>query len=221
VPSDLADLLKRTADGPSRPVDAAAVVYKARRQRRRLRSMSALAVVVGAVSVGVIAPSVTGNTNTRVEVVNQYDTDDRGGDVVGDDTASDSELWGRTFTGTHVMHDGEVRALVPNSEIQVTFVAGPPIREVEGGDERLASSAGGQVRWFAGCNSGLSQVTIERARLEVGGYSELTYKLCAGKQGEQDEWLAEFIRSDPEWQLSEGVLTLTSGGTTVTLHDER
>lgn len=110
------------------------------------------------------------------------------------------DLWDRTFVSVEVMEDGGPRPLVPDTRIEMTFEK----REHQG-----------ILRWQAGCNIIGSKVEITTRRLLVSEEFEGTEVGCRGELHEQDEWVANFFVSDPQWELNEDRLTLRSDETIV------
>jgi heat shock protein HslJ len=125
------------------------------------------------------------------------------GEVEGPRSRSAADLWGRTFLSVAVTQGGEPRPLVPDTRIKLTF------------ENR---EAGGVVRWVAGCNILGSEVEITAERLRTGEVAG-TNQGCSHELHEQDDWLADFFRSDPYWDLSNPSLTLAAGETTIELRD--
>jgi heat shock protein HslJ len=111
------------------------------------------------------------------------------------------DLWGHAFRSTAVTEDSEPRPLVPETQITVTF------------EERADE---GVVGWQAGCNSFGADVEITADSLVVGQIAG-TEIGCRDDLHEQDDWLVDFFGSDPEWQLSDDRLSLTSHGTVIEL----
>jgi heat shock protein HslJ len=78
----------------------------------------------------------------------------------------------------------------------------------------------GVVRWRASCNIVGARVDISTDRLllkQIAG----TEIGCRDEDHEQDEWLAAFFGSDPDWALNVDRLTLTSGDTVIQLEASR
>jgi heat shock protein HslJ len=123
----------------------------------------------------------------------------------GEDEAEQSagDLRGRAFTATAVTENGEPRALVPGTRIQVSFG--------EGEDWPIG--------WKAGCNSLFgtdAEITADRLVVrEIGG----TAIGCRHGLAEQEVWLDGFFDSDPEWRLSGDRLTLISGESAIELEE--
>jgi heat shock protein HslJ len=113
------------------------------------------------------------------------------------------ELWGLRFTSTAVTEDGEPRPLVRNTRISVGF-------ERDVGRDRMG--------WQAGCNGAGAKVRVTADELHIRHITSTLIGCSAGLQ-QQDEWLSEFFRSNPSWRLSDGRLTLTSGGTLIELDE--
>ncbi len=76
----------------------------------------------------------------------------------------------------------------------------------------------GRLSGNAGCNTIGGNLTIDGDRLAFsGGY--MTEMGCDEPRMSQDEWLSQFLGSNPTFTLSGNDLTLTSGTTVVTLLD--
>ena len=220
---DVNDLLQRTADTPTRPLDTAAVVGQARRQTRLARAGAGLGAVAVVAVVSLVAlPMVTGD-DPGLEIADAPDPAHGEDEVEADDDAAtpSSGLWGQTFASVAVTGGGAARALVDGTQVRLTFETGAPIRDVpgsEGGSEsRVNPAADGFLTWDAGCNFGLSQVRVQDGRLTLDGYGEHTLKLCGGAQGEQDVWLNDFLRASPRWALEGDQLVLSANETRIVL----
>ena len=109
-------------------------------------------------------------------------------------------LDGRTFLSVGVTDDGEPRALVPGTRIQLRF-DGP----------NLGANAG--------CNhmGGNYQLDGDRLLFTGGGMTEMA---CDDPRHAQDDWLMTFLGSGPTYQLIGHDLVLTSGATVLALLDE-
>jgi heat shock protein HslJ len=138
----------------------------------------------------------------------------RGGTTQAGSTGStDGEPWGRTFLSTEVTENGQPRPLVAGTRITLNFV--------EDG-HRLAAQAG--------CNSMGGQASFTGGRLIVGDLAT-TEMGCDPPRHAQDEWLARFLTSKPEWSLSGdtpgppggsgATLTLDNGTTRILLEDKK
>ncbi len=117
------------------------------------------------------------------------------------DEAGQNDLLGRAFRSTAVTEKSEPRPLVPDTHINLRF------------EQREGQ---GVVGWQAGCNTFSADVEISADILIVGGIVG-TEIGCPGDLQQQDEWLADFFGSDPEWQLSDDTLSLTSHNTVIDL----
>ena len=115
------------------------------------------------------------------------------------DSADPGTIDGRTFLSSDVTQDGEPRALVGGTQVRLSF-------------------ADGQITVNAGCNTIGGTYRVEDGRLlfEGGGMTEMG---CDPALHDQDEWVGEFLGSDPELGLDGDDLTLTSGGIVMTLVD--
>ncbi len=113
-------------------------------------------------------------------------------------------LAGRTFTGSAVEEGGKPRPLAPNTTITVSFPTDP-------------ASGAPRITWSAGCNSAGAQLTNTEPTLQLDGPIGSTLIRCPDELAEQDRWLARFFSSGPSWTLDGRTLTLTSGGTVVSL----
>jgi heat shock protein HslJ len=120
----------------------------------------------------------------------------------GDDAGSSNPeaLLNRTFVATSITEDGEARPLVPDTALMLTIKSGE--RE--------------ELSWNAGCNSFGAEAEISEAQLlvdRIGG----TLMGCPGTLGRQEALITGFFEGDPEWELNDDELTLTSGDTTIEL----
>jgi heat shock protein HslJ len=116
---------------------------------------------------------------------------------------ADAEPWGRTFLSTSVTENGQPRPLVAGTRITLNFV--------EDG-HRLGAQAG--------CNSMGGQASFAGGRLVVGDLAT-TEMGCDPPRHAQDEWLASFLTSRPEWGTSGSTLTLDNGTTRIVLEDRK
>ncbi|TDD25244.1 META domain-containing protein [Kribbella turkmenica] len=110
-------------------------------------------------------------------------------------------LTGRTYLSSAVTEDGRTKQLVPNSRVRLTFTD----------DGRLIAEAG--------CNSMQSPVDTGDGKLAVDEQLQVTAMGCDDARHKQDSWLSGLLRSGPSWTLEADRLTVTSGGTTITLTD--
>ena len=111
------------------------------------------------------------------------------------------EPWGRTFLSTSVTENGQPRPLVAGTRITLGFVDD---------GHRLAAQAG--------CNSMGGQASFEAGRLVVDDLAT-TEMGCDPPRHSQDEWLASFLTSRPEWSWVGSTLTLDNGRTRIELED--
>jgi heat shock protein HslJ len=107
---------------------------------------------------------------------------------------------GRTFLSTSVTEGGDSRPLIEGTTIRLEF-------------------AGGGLRVHAGCNHiGFSEARQEGDRL-VTDQMSFTEMGCGRERADQDEWLANFLTSEPTMRLDGDSLWLTSQDTTIELLD--
>jgi heat shock protein HslJ len=113
-------------------------------------------------------------------------------------TAPDS-LDGRTFLSTGVTQDGEEYPLVEGTRIRLAF-------------------ADGQLGASAGCNTIGGTYRIEDGALIFEG-GAMTEMGCDPERHAQDDWLGDFLASEPRVTLDADDLTLSSAGVVITLLD--
>ncbi|HVL05503.1 MAG TPA: META domain-containing protein [Acidimicrobiales bacterium] len=125
------------------------------------------------------------------------------GDTTEVDAAGsgDSEPWGRTFLSTEVSEKGQPKAPVAGTRITLNFM-------------RDGHRLGAQ----AGCNSMGGQAALEGGRLVVSDLAT-TGMGCDPPRHAQDEWLARFLTSRPEWSRAGATLVLDNGTTRIVLED--
>jgi heat shock protein HslJ len=111
------------------------------------------------------------------------------------------EPWGRTFLSTDVTEQGRPRPLVSGTRITLTLV--------EDG-HRLGAQAG--------CNQMGGPVSFDGDRLVVRDLAT-TDMGCDPPRHAQDEWLARFLTSRPQWTWSDSTLTLDNGSARIVLRD--
>jgi len=126
------------------------------------------------------------------------------GDAETTPAQSAVDLLGRSFASTRVMERGKPRPLVGDSFILAVFA-----RE----DQNV-------VRFRAGCNTFGAGVEITPDRLLVGRIVGTAMR-CPDELARQENWASDFFGSDPNWQLSGDVLTLTSSETVVEMEESR
>jgi heat shock protein HslJ len=128
----------------------------------------------------------------------------RGGSIqAGAADSGDAEPWGRTFLSTEVTENGQPKALVEGTRITLDFAQD---------GHRLAAQAG--------CNSMGGTAAFEGGRLIVRDLAT-TEMGCDPPRHAQDEWLARFLTSRPEWSRSGATLTLDNGTTRIVLQDRK
>ena len=113
----------------------------------------------------------------------------------------DAEPWDRTFLSTEVTENGQPKVLVAGTRITLDFVKD---------GRRLGAQAG--------CNSLGGTAAFEGGRLIVNDLAT-TEMGCDPPRHAQDEWLARFLTSRPEWSRSGGSLTLDNGTARIVLED--
>ncbi len=115
------------------------------------------------------------------------------------DAGGSADVDGRTFLSTDVIQDGDELPLVDGTQIRLAFA-----------DDQLSANAG--------CNTigGTYSTDGETLAFTGGGMTEMG---CDPDLHAQDDWLIEFLGSNPEMALDGDELTLTSGGVTMTLVD--
>lgn len=109
----------------------------------------------------------------------------------------DVSLDGLEFLSTSVTENGADRPLVPGTQIRLSFR-----------DAQLGASAG--------CNSIGGSYRLDNGVLVFEGGS-MTEMGCDEPRHAQDDWLSEFLASRPTVVAAGDQLTLTSGGTVVSL----
>ncbi|MEP7157829.1 MAG: META domain-containing protein [Chloroflexota bacterium] len=109
-------------------------------------------------------------------------------------------LDGRQFLSTRVTVGGAPTALVPNTQIRLSF------------------SDGNNLGGSAGCNifGGTYVLDGDRIVWTGGGMTEMG---CDDPRHAQDDWLTGFLASGPTYVLNGNDLTLTSGDTVISLLD--
>ncbi|MGM0384467.1 MAG: META domain-containing protein [Actinomycetota bacterium] len=108
-----------------------------------------------------------------------------------------SELEGRTFTATEVRgHD-----LVEGSEMTITF-------------------EDGQVSANAGCNTLFGAASWDGGTLDVAEALASTMMACDDALMAQDQWLSDFLTSDPALSLAGTTLKLGDDSAGLTLTEE-
>jgi heat shock protein HslJ len=114
---------------------------------------------------------------------------------------SGGEPWGRTFLSTSVTENGRPKPLVAGTRITLNFF-----------------SDGHRLGAQAGCNQMGGPASFEDGRLVVKDMST-TEMGCDPPRHAQDEWLARFLTSQPNWVRSGSTLTLDNGTVRIVLED--
>jgi heat shock protein HslJ len=121
----------------------------------------------------------------------------------GTEAGAGGSLKGKVFLSTAVTQDGNPKQLVPNSRVRLTFTD----------DGRLIADAG--------CNSMQSAVDTGDGRLAMDDELAQTAMGCDAARHAQDDWLMKVLKSGPAWKLEAEKLTVTAGGTTISLTDRK
>ncbi len=136
----------------------------------------------------------SGDDDNSSSTTTVHSTDASDTTVPGTPTPEEQELSDRTFVSTEVTgHD-----LVSGTKVTLTF---PNPAELTAD---------------AGCNSLGGSFTIEGGALLVS-QMQSTLKGCSAELQAQDEWLSQFLQSNPKIGLSGDTLTLTGSDTKMTL----
>jgi heat shock protein HslJ len=105
-----------------------------------------------------------------------------------------------TFTATHVVREGSGIAIA--------------------GDDGLKLSVeDSSVVLTIGCNSIGGTYELRDGKLIVTEVASTTAG-CPPAIAEQEEWLMDFLDSDPRWELVDTTLTLARGDSTITLEKQ-
>jgi heat shock protein HslJ len=92
---------------------------------------------------------------------------------------------------------------------------------VDGTRVSLRFDGAGGLGATAGCNTmGSDEVDLDGGRLRVGPMMS-TEMGCDPPRHAQDEWLMDFLASEPGWTIEGDTLVLESGTTRIELHDRR
>jgi heat shock protein HslJ len=119
---------------------------------------------------------------------------DDGSTDTTEEPAAAEELVGRSFVSVAVTEDGAERQLADGTEIELNFPDDAPA-----------------IGWSAGCNQFGAGLEVEGDVLVVAE-PEGTLMGCDDERHTQDEWLTDFLTSEPTWSLDDETLMLT--GTT-------
>jgi len=120
----------------------------------------------------------------------------------GDESSVGGSLKGRSYLSTAVTENGKAKELAAKSRIRLQFTD----------DGRLIADAG--------CNSMQSPVSTSNGKLSVKDLA-MTEMGCDGPRHAQDDWLAKLLQNKPTWKLDADTLTVSSGGTTISLLDRK
>lgn len=127
--------------------------------------------------------------------------DDEGGGNGAPGAGDDEIPWGTELVSTEVTRDGEPDALVPGTEIRLSFR-----------DDGSATAS-------AGCNTlGIDDVSVVDGHLRATA-GAMTEMGCDPQRHAQDEWLVAFLTSEPAWSWDGETLVLTADDAEVTLVD--
>jgi heat shock protein HslJ len=121
----------------------------------------------------------------------------------GNESTAGGALKGRSYLSTAVTEDGKPKQLVPNSRVRLQFTD----------DGRLIADAG--------CNSMQSPVDTDDGKLSLDDQLAVTAMGCDQPGHAQDGWLTTILLSEPAWKLEGDRLSITSGGTTISLTDRQ
>jgi heat shock protein HslJ len=120
----------------------------------------------------------------------------------GDESSAGGSLKGKSYLSTAVTENGQAKQLAAKTRIRLQFTD----------DGRLIADAG--------CNSMQSRVSTSNGRLAVEDLA-MTDMGCDAPRHAQDDWLAKLLHNKPTWKLEADTLTVTSGGTTISLLDRK
>ncbi len=210
--SDLEELMRQAAQPPTRPLDTAALVKRARRQMLLTRGAAGLGGLAMLVVTALLVPSLAAN---------ELEIDDRS-DVASTPTSAvdPEQLWGRTYVSVEVREAHVERELVAGTRVELTFDRASPLRDADG-SRSIDPETDGFATWHAGCNRGRSEVSVSQERIERRDPGYTTLMLCPTNElTEQDRWLHGFFRSGPAWRMHDGRLELAVGDTTIVLEGE-
>jgi heat shock protein HslJ len=118
-----------------------------------------------------------------------------------DSKSSGGEPWGRTFLSTSVTENGRPKPLVDGTRITLNFF-----------------DDGHRLGAQAGCNQMGGPASFQGGRLVIDDMAT-TEMGCDPPRHAQDEWLARFLTSKPNWTRSGSTLTLDNGTVRIVLED--
>lgn len=211
---DLNELLQQTADEPTRPLDAAAVVGRARRRTLMARTGRGLGVMAAVALASFAALPLIDGSNLGIEVADEPVGRDHPAPTPGGQSPED--LVGKTFASTTVTEAGEPRVLI-DEPVRVDFP------EHKRNDEQI-------VGFEAACNDywGAFEITPLRMVSEEDaeyGYSADEHRFngtevgCPDEFALEDQWLNAFFAAGPAWELDGQQLTLTVDDTVIVLQE--
>lgn len=119
-------------------------------------------------------------------------------------------LWDRAFRSQRVTEDGREREWAEGTTLEVDFSRSKP------NDGDPADS----LNWYAGCNWTTSGLRVKPDQLMVAGGMSTAIG-CNEPYASQDDWVRDFLHSDPQWVLEGNTLTMTSGDTTIVFREIR
>jgi heat shock protein HslJ len=114
---------------------------------------------------------------------------------------SGGALFGRAYLSKKVIKNGAPHTLVEGTKIRVKF------------EHRDNYDV---VRWRSGCNRFGAHVEVMAERLKLGVITG-TLVGCPKPLDRQDEWIASFFASDPEWVRNSRKLRLRSADDVIKL----
>ena len=172
---DLRELLRHTAQTPTRPLDTSSVVRRARRQVLVARFSAGLAGLAVLVTAALFMSPLATSGGHGLEIADRPVHE-----------GADERLWGRSFVSVEVTDRDGTRDLVPGTRLELELRDEPPVMDVDG-EREVDPHADGFVTWHAGCNRRASQGYLSGDRLELNGFGHTTLMLCSTEElAEQD-----------------------------------
>lgn len=121
------------------------------------------------------------------------------------ETDAGGELWGRRFGSVSVTEDGARRALVPGTQLSVSFTR-----------NNDAPSMG----WSGGCNAHGASAGVSATHLRPSVEDRHSTAVgCDQPRHEQDAFFTRFLDSGPAWELAGDRLILRSGDTVIAFEE--
>ncbi|MBM3687687.1 MAG: META domain-containing protein [Actinobacteria bacterium] len=108
---------------------------------------------------------------------------------------------------------GDPEVLIDASYVVTSFTVGDPEREVQG--PVTISFTADSISVDTPCNDMGATVEYSPTTLTVGPVAA-TQMACEPALMEQDQLIANVLTGNPTWDVADGILTLTSGSTTIT-----